>query len=36
MYPDLTIAHVRHGLPMSADFLNRAAEGLHSAGMRLE
>jgi AraC-like DNA-binding protein/tetratricopeptide (TPR) repeat protein len=35
MYPDLTIAHVKRGLPMSAGFLDRAAEGLESAGMRL-
>jgi tetratricopeptide (TPR) repeat protein len=33
-YPDLTIADVRSGLPWSASYLDRVAEGLESAGMR--
>jgi len=35
-YPDLTIAHVRSGLPLRPSFLDRAAEGLENAGMPLQ
>jgi len=36
MYPDLTIAQVRSGLPLSPGFLDRAAQGLESAGLRAQ
>ena len=32
-YPDLTITEVRAGLPYSASFLDRVAEGLERVGM---
>ena len=34
-FPDLTIEQVRAGLPYSASFLDRVAEGLESVGMRI-
>jgi hypothetical protein len=35
LYPDLTIAEVRSALPNTPSFLDRQAEGLEAAGMRL-
>jgi len=34
VFPDLTIAQVRSGLPYRSGFLNRIADELESAGMR--
>jgi adenylate cyclase len=35
VYPDLTISDVRSALPHTPGFLDRASEGLESAGIRL-
>jgi adenylate cyclase len=34
-FPDLTIAEVKAGLPYTAGFLDRVAEGLETVGMRI-
>jgi hypothetical protein len=35
VYPDLTISDVRSALPHTRSFMDRASEGLETAGMRL-